>query len=174
MDDEYELISKSFIKSLRDENKKLKQELEIQKNKKQEIVEKNENETNKILINDIILQISSEAKKEKEAIVTILNDIKELNKKTLDNTLTRTEAIDTKLESMIGTLKSLVSTLSTVVEELPKDKEKNISESLNELKQNSSQVEINNIYKKLEQIEFFMNNLKILLSQIKPTDMKIQ
>lgn len=173
MDEEYELISKSVIKSLREENKKLKQEIEIQKNKKQEIFEKNENKTNKILINDIILQISSEAKKEKEAIVTILNDIKELNKKTLDNTLTRTEAIDTKLENMIETLKSLVLNLSNIIDELSKDRQKNINEDINELKQKPYQIEINNIYKKLEDIELFMNNLKILLSQIKPTDMKI-
>lgn len=174
MDDEYELVSKSLMTNLKDENKRLKAELEMLKNSKQDVIEKKE-DLNKDLINDIILQISSEAKKEKEEIVNTLNEIKELNKKTLDNTLSRTETIDIKLEGMIDTLKSLVTTLSTIVDELPKDKQEDVNNLLVQLKdidpQNQQFATMN---QKLDDIELFMTNLRILLSYIKPSDMKIE
>jgi DNA primase catalytic subunit len=173
MDDSYELISKQHLKKLKEENANLKQELD---NLKLKLLNNKENNKPVTLDKEVLYEIEQISKKERETIISYLEQIKELNEKNLDRTLTRTEILDKKLESLAETMKDLVINLEEVIKEVPSQRQEEI-DLLKELKTNiikfHSDPEIAQIQAKLLQIEDFMTKLKILLSQIKPGDMRL-
>lgn len=184
MDDDYELVSKEILNNLREENKNLKKKLE------EKSCEKIEFDSTK-LIDKVVLAIDEKSKKETLEIKKNLDEIKEINKNTLDNLIQQTSNLDKRLEDMISTINDLVKSLLEII---TKNKEEHISE--NELKldekekisiktlsekidyfeslskQNlafNSQIQI-----KLDEINLFMKNLRILLSYVKPNNLKIE
>lgn len=189
MDDEYELISKEFLKQLKEDNKKLKEDnnrlkskisgnnnknLDIDDSKKEITNEKNKNDLSSD--NEVINILKSE----REEISKTLNEIRELNQRTLDNTLTRTEKIDQRLESMVDTMKELITNLSQVIEEMPNSNSSTGIEKYRELmvdmkktiSNGAGREDMIKIDKKLKDIEMFMTNLRVLLSYIKPVDVE--
>jgi hypothetical protein len=158
MEEQYELISKQSLLNLKEENKKLKEDLKSQN--KTTTLEKNSFQEQFLV--DIKQMLEKKHDEEKKELFSQLNEIKELNKSTLDNVLHKTQGLDLRLEDMIDTLKGLVSTISEVIENEPQQ-------------QNTSQMssvfenEIAKITIKLEDVETFMKNLRILLSYLEPT-----
>lgn len=180
MDDDYELVSKQYIKQLRDENEKLKNELSNFRasNNKKDVV------SDSAMIDKIISALELESKKERELIITNLNDIKDLNKSTLDNLLTKTQKLDDRLESMISTISGLVESLSHLIEDLKvgSSNSSSVDAELKEMIAKLYDMKVSDsknvspdaqILKKLGDIELFMKNLRILLGYIKPSDMSM-
>lgn len=170
MDEHYELVSKEELLKLRSENKELKEKLENIK------IESKTSKSNKDFISEIVSTLHDESKKERDMISKDLTEIKEINKSTLDNLLEKTEKLDNRLENLVGTLKGLIENMGNLIEEMSGDNSQELNNFLHEMKEelnkknNSTQDQ--EIFSKLEEIEHFMNNLKILLSQIKSSDLK--
>lgn len=182
MDEQYELISKSKIQEYKNEIAQLKEKL--QKNSKKEVKSENKNE-NSLMFKEVITQIQKESAQEREIVLNQLEDIKDLNKKTLDNILSQNEQLTQKFENLLDTLRHLTSTLTEVVDELPSENTSQISTLLDEIKLSMKNTNHNNnedrlsnsdpeVLAKLDDIETFMKNLRILLSYVKPNDIKIE
>ena len=178
MDDEYTLVSKEKLENLREENKELKEK--NSDNISKEALRNRREDSD--FINKIILTISNESKKERDLIIQELSDIKELNKTTLNNVLHRTDKLDTRISEMIETLSDLAKSLSDLIDDLQvKNREfgnsiemKHLLEELNgRISKMESGLDSKELVVKIEEIEVFMSNLKILLSQIKPNDMRM-
>ena len=112
MEEQYELISKQTLLELREENKKLKEQL---KNEKQ-LTTTDKNEFQKQFLIDIKEMLEQKHEEEKKELFNELREIKEINKSTLDNVLQKTQNLDIRLEDMIETLQGLVSTMSEVID----------------------------------------------------------
>ncbi|MDA3856081.1 MAG: hypothetical protein PF569_07520 [Candidatus Woesearchaeota archaeon] len=174
MDDEYELVAKSSIRDLKEENSKLKKENDLLKQKT--LVPQKQAQPDTKLLSQIIQVINEESKKERETIINHLDDIKDLNKSTLDNLVTKTQSLDDRLEGMIGSLSGLVESMKDMLDhssdsniELISIELKNINSKLEkQITQPNSSIET-----KLEDIELFLKNLRILLSYVKPNDIMI-
>ena len=166
MDDDYELVPKNLLQELKEENKKLKEQLDRR--------EEHKENTN---ISAITKSIQEESKKEREIILQNLKEIKEINKSTLNNVVTKTSELDHKLESLVGTLNGLIGSLGDILEEFKDHAGGNNSEIMDQLNKKLEELSMTNNYDsidvKLKEIESFMNNLKLLLAQIKPSDMRI-
>lgn len=157
MEEQYELISKQTLLELREENKQLKEQFKTQK--KTSVKQKNEFQEQFLV--DIKEMLEKKHEDEKKELFKELSEIKELNKSTLDNVLQKTQGLDLRLEDMIETLQGLVSTLSEVID----------NNSQNQENQSNTEVFENEIAKiavKLEDVETFMKNLRILLSYLEP------
>lgn len=165
MEEDFELISKSELQALKEENNKLKKGFDSVEG----ISGANPN-----LINEISQLLTEEAKKERMFILKNLEEIKELNKQTLNNVLTRTEAMEFKMEDLVESLSKLVETVSEVITHVPKGEGSNKNDKTHDELRNSIDVldsNIGSVAYKLSDLEEFMKNLKILLGQIKPSDM---
>lgn len=177
MEDEYELVSKSFLLDLKEENQKLKQEnLDLKnnslKNEEPKLKEKNTQ------FSEIIFAIQQEAKKEKEEILNQLTQIKSINEKTLNNTLTKAESHDLRFEEMISTMKDLITSLNDILTEVGKSDSNEFKDILIEIKknldnENNELKSVELINKQLKDIELFMVNLRTLLSYVKPNDLSL-
>lgn len=171
-DDDYQLVPKNAIQDLKDENKKLKEEIQALK----EQGPTNSNIDISEHLSELTSIIQEENKKERELVMHNLNEIKELNKSTLDNLLERTESLDDRLESMVGTISELINTSKELINEISSNNNHSDEDPvLAQIKQmlfsmnNMNEMESNNIHQKLEDIEIFMKNLKTLLSYVKPS-----
>ena len=183
-DEQYELVSKTTLKELRDENARLKKELSEQKNKqptqqKQQKKEVDSSSIEKILKN----QLQEFEKNQKQLLSDEFEEIKELNKSTLNNVLSNSQNLNTKLSGIIETMQTLVENLSTLLEEVSQNSsQNNIEEQFSKIKKelleslnssNNDNQENEEVLTKLRDIETFMENLKLLLSQVKPSDMSM-
>lgn len=183
MDEQYELISKRKIQEYKDEIAQLKEELEKAKIENKNTPKQEIQKQESVNIKEIIAQIQIESKQEREIITSQLEDIKDLNKKTLDNILNQNLEFTNRFEHLLETLKHLTSTLSEMLDELPNQNTTQITTMFDEiklsLKNNQNKYPIENspdnleILAKLEEIEIFMKNLRILLSYVKPSDIVI-
>ena len=130
--------------------------------------------------------MQNESKKEREALMESLNEIKDLNKSTLDNLLEKTRKLDERLEGMVNTTSKLVENLSNLINELIEFKENKGDNNFEDIKNaileleykidshgnnSSNSVADDGIVEKLSEIEIFMKNLRTLLSYVKPSDM---
>lgn len=159
MDDDFVLVPKDKVSKLEAENKALKEKIDSK-------VDKTDNTK---FLPEIIKEIQDESKKERELILQHLNEIKELNKSTLNNILHKNENLDEKLESVVSVLSELVGTLSEFSDEMKGKSNRDVIAKLDSMKT----PDMSNVEMKLDEIEDFMNKLKTLLSQIKPNDMRI-
>ncbi len=173
MDDDYELFSKRSIVELKEENKRLKLEATTKPTK----IEFNDNE----IVSKITAALNEEGKIERDLITKSLNELKELNKSTLDNLITKTQELDDRLEGMIGSMAGLVETLKDIVDHSNENNNPQLELDLKEIKASidviNSRSELEgtgNINMKLEEIDSFMKNLRVLLSYVKPNDLKIE
>lgn len=165
MEEQYELISKQTLLELREENKKLKEQL---KNEKQ-LTTTDKNEFQKQFLIDIKEMLEQKHEEEKKELFNELHEIKEINKSTLDNVLQKTQNLDIRLEDMIETLQGLVSTMTELIDHNNEEKEDDL---FKEEPIQSSEIFENEIAKvtvKLEDIETFMKNLRVLLSYLEPS-----
>lgn len=160
MEEQYELISKQALLELKEENKKLKEQLKNEKN----LSSKEKNEFQEQFLIDIKNMLEKKHDEEKKELFEELSQIKELNKTTLDNVLKKTQNLDLRLEDMIETLQGLVSTMSEVI-----DNTHHISEEEQNSNTTVFENEIAKVVIKLEDIETFMKNLRILLSYLEPS-----
>lgn len=171
MDELYELVEKDLVSKLEKENLDLK----IQVEKQFKELQKTNISNNSKLIEEIIIAISNENQKERNIIGVSLNEIKELNKNTLDNVILKTQNLEIQFEEMVKLLQSFSGLVSELIEEL---REKNLSSEITEVKllltQNVKNTNSEDIKLKLENIDKFMNNLKIFLAQIRPSDLKLE
>jgi len=165
-DESYELVSKSYIEELKEENKKLKKQLNDKTGGSKEKIPQ-------------IQTILEETKKERDEIKKYLNDIKELNQKTLNSTLSKSASIENKFEDMVSTLKDLILNLNEMISTFPNENDY-VKEIITELQKNKinlgySSNNLNgnsdDVIKKLVDIELFLNNLRVLLSYVKPNDL---
>lgn len=172
MEEEYILVSKDEMSKLKQEIARLKTELET-KPKVSEIPVPDTSE----IVSKLIEVLHSESQKERELILQNLDEIKELNKSTLDNLLTKTQKLDGQLEDMVDTISTLVDSLSNVLDKFSsiKDLDKFVPEKIIEMKNNNIETEVDSkVLAKLDEIDLFLKNLRILLSYVKPNDFKIE
>lgn len=167
MDEDYILVPKDEVSNLKAEIKKLKEEL----NNKPEIQQEPQVDINEF-VGKLVEVLHEESKKERELILENLNEIKDLNKSTLDNLLTKTEKLDNQLEDMVDSISSLVDTLSNVADKFSKNQ--NFDELINKIKNSQNTNLSPEVMKKLDEIDVFMQNLRILLSYVKPNDLTIK
>ncbi len=165
MDEQYELISKESLLKLKKENETLKAQL--QNNSKKET--KQNSKKQDLFLDEIRNILTQNQKDEKELILKELTQIKEINKTTLSNVLQKTQSLDLRLEDMIETLQGLVSNISELIEKIPSSSFEELEEKIREsLSQNNSNLNIEGFNTKLNDIETFMKNLRILLSYLEP------
>ncbi len=165
MDEQYELISKESLLKLKKENETLKAQL--QNNSKKET--KQNSKKQDLFLDEIRNILTQNQKDEKELILKELTQIKEINKTTLSNVLQKTQSLDLRLEDMIETLQGLVSNISELIEKIPSSSFEELEEKIKEsLSQNNSNLNIEGFNTKLNDIETFMKNLRILLSYLEP------
>lgn len=164
MDDDFELVPKSLIKELKEENKELKEQLEKAKNNSLDVK----------LVGSLKQLLEVEFKKERDSLIAHIVETKELSKSTLNNLVTKTESLDHKLEGLVDGLEDLLKSLGEIISEVGSFKNSVEGEQLETLGKKIDLVnyhleaaEHQDIHGKLQEIEEFMNNLKILLAQIK-------
>lgn len=173
MDEQYELISKDKLNKLREENKQLKARLENKPVEKESSQKKTEKTSSSPLINEkkFLLSIKelleNQQTKEQEFLLKEIADIKDINKSTLSNVISKTQTLDSKLETMVESLQGLTSNLSELITKVPhefhgEDNDHKITDDINLT-----------LISKLEEIDTFMKNLRVLLSYVKPSDMKM-
>lgn len=165
MEEQYELISKETLLELREENKKLKEQL---KNEKQ-LTTTDKNEFQKQFLIDIKEMLEQKHEEEKKELFNELREIKEINKSTLDNVLQKTQSLDIRLEDMIETLQGLVSTMTELIEHNNEEKEDDLFKEEPIQGSEIFENEIAKVTVKLEDIETFMKNLRVLLSYLEPS-----
>ncbi len=165
MEEQYELISKQTLLELREENKKLKEQL---KNEKQ-LTTTDKNEFQKQFLIDIKEMLEQKHEEEKKELFNELHEIKEINKSTLDNVLQKTQSLDIRLEDMIETLQGLVSTMTELIEHNSEEKEDDLFKEEPIQGSEIFENEIAKVTVKLEDIETFMKNLRVLLSYLEPS-----
>ena len=206
MDEEYILVSKETIKKYKEEISNLKKQLKNKpvisnvssKSDNSNVVDNSniekidkilETKVDKDFIsennNDIAGLIKHEFMIENNKIMKYLEDIKELNKSTLDNLLINTKQLDDRLENMIDTISELVNTLSRTIDTFTTSNEfdlKMLASKIDKIPLVQSQVDdFNNnganqkidVKDKLQEILMFMKNLRVLLSYVKPNDMSM-
>lgn len=166
MEDDFELISKSELNALKEENEKLKTGSSSVEGL---------NKLNPKLVEDLSALFVQEAKKERLFILKNLEEIKELNKQTLNNVLSRTETMEYKIEDLVETLSKLVETFSDAIKGKPSNPNENTNSAIGEIKDSVSYLDTNvrGITNKILEIEDFMHKLKTLLGQIKPNNMTL-
>lgn len=194
MEDEFELISKGELAKLREGIKTIKssksasnsEKTQKSSEKTQENTQNSEDEENtesptKIdsnTIAEIIKTIQKEGQKDRDLIIENLTNIKDINKTTLKNLLERTDKLDTRIGSLVDTISELVGTVKDLIVDDTKkpeesEKTKEILTKVNAI--GLSQTSTNpKLLEKLNEIESFMNNLKILLGQIHPSEMQMK
>lgn len=176
MEDQYELISKETLQQLREENQRLKNELAQKQQQPQE-------ESQSIDIEGSLKELFSQFEENQKKILSDeFEQVKELNKSTLNNVLSTSQNLNDKFSGIIETMQQLVENLSRVLEEVSKNsnsgtdfesKFEELKKKLDENKNSSQNESQEEIVARLAEIETFMENLKVLLSQIKPSDMSI-
>lgn len=171
MNDDFELVPKDLIHDLKKENEELKKKLE----------RREENGPDKKLVPEIKKIIQEEISKERTTLVKEIKEIKELNKSTLNNVLSRTQTLDHKLEDLVSSLNDLLKSLNEVVNEISDSKGHGAVEKMDKLTSKIEELEFalnnkedTNLEQKLEDIEDFLTKLKVLLSQVKPVDIKLE
>ena len=178
MDDHYELVPKDLLRELKEENKKLKEEL-ARKPKEPEQPQK----IDKSLLSELKFMLSEHSKKQHEVLMDELSSIKEINSQNLQSLITKTADLDKRLENMVESLKSLIGDFSHLIEDVSQSKteeyEDIISKTVEELKKvqpqhNDDEIEQVVLMKKLDDIERFLTNLRILLSYVKPNDLVLE
>lgn len=200
MDDDYELISKEELTRLRDENNRLRKgyggnedsndekDYRGAKSNSKSSSSQSKSSSNDVdsIVSQVVEVMQNESKKEREALMESLNEIKDLNKSTLDNLLEKTRKLDERLEGMVNTTSKLVENLSNLINELIEFKENKGDNNFEDIKNaileleykidshgnnSSNSVADDGIVEKLSEIEIFMKNLRTLLSYVKPSDM---
>lgn len=177
MDDEYELVSKEYVENLKKENLELKNKLKDLQSSV--VIDKNINSNSKKTedrFSEVIFAIQEEAKRERELVLKELENIKELNEKSLTTTLSKSDDLEIRLEKMVDGMKEMVDSLSTIVDEIKtqdSSKYELLAEKISTQINNDLKVdgEVASIAKKLEDIDLFMKNLRVLLSYVKPAKM---
>jgi len=188
MEDEFELISKSELKKLREnistykKNENLKPKQNITPKTSEQNPNSNIQKQNITLdnntINQIIKAIQKENNTDKQLILKELTHIKDLNKTTLSNLLDKTSKLDTRIGNLVDTISELVKTITDLIETNSNNSpNKELHELLDKITTMNIQNTPNNqnnkeILTKITEIEKFMNNLKILLGQIKPSNIQ--
>lgn len=165
MDDDYELVSKEVLARLKKENSDLKAGLGI--------TETGGNLKKKAMMNnELVTLIKDEAQKDREMIISNLNAIKDLNKSTLDNLLQVSQKQEAKISDIVETMTALAGTISELVAEFSSSQdssEPSLKEGLIQTS-NASSDDMQKVLTRLEDIEKFMGNLKVLLAGLKPND----
>ena len=172
MEDDYELVPKALISSLKKENETLKAELENRAGQKH----KETKQDFAKLLQDMRKAFMDESKNERELVLKGLEDIKDLNKKTLDNIVTKTDSYENKMETMIESLGELIGSVTQIADEISRNFEslKGISEFAESKKEDiKSNAEVMfEMKEKLDEINLFMKNLRVLLSYVRANDFK--
>lgn len=169
MDDDFELVPKDTISKLKTENDELKKRLETrQEGSKQDAIK---------VSDDLIKQIQIQSEKERAELMNHLVEIKELSKNTLNNVVGKAKETDERLSNMMSIMNELIRALSDIIDEVQDVKSNGptkVSQNNGSLFETDNSVKFQIIQNKLEEIEEFMSNLKILLGQIRPSDMKLE
>lgn len=161
MDDDYELVPKDLVNELKEENRKLKEEL----GRRDEAIRTLKSEPKKT---------DEQGKKERDEILAHLKEIKELNKSTLNNILSKDNEVENKISNLIDALNTLNHSLKELIEEVgkgSKDDEK-IKELIERIDMQS--LNFDKIDKNMDDMNAFLNNLKVLLSYVRPNDLTIE
>ncbi len=178
MNDDYILVSKEELAELKEENRKLKERLERREVKDDNQLESKIEAVEKEVSNkEYINEIRKDFLEEQQILKQTLEEIKELNKSTLNTVLSRTQKLDDKSNEVIDVLKNMIPALYNLTDEVSSNgKDTSLIETINKLKDDLSRVNVGgsslDISSKLDEIKDFMENLRILLSQVSSVDMK--
>lgn len=179
MDDDYQLIPKSVYENLKHENKLLQKQIDKYKSEFQI----QENNTTQMVLDEIRGLFEKDVRSQRDAIMNGIAQIKELNQRTLDNVLSREtlierkfEGYDKKFDNVVSSFRELVVSVTEMTHE--------ISTNFNHLKNALQEFEkldrsemawdaqkLEYLEEKMNEVDLFMKNLRVLLSQIKPADM---
>jgi len=165
MDDDFILVSKNEITTLRKENEELKKKI---KEKPEPVVSQKQDIDIDDFVGKLVQVLHEESQKERELIIENLNEIKDLNRSTLDNLLTKTEKLDGQLEEMVDSISGLVDNLANIANKFSKTQ--NFDDLIKKIRDSPAQVSPE-VIDKLDEIDVFMKNLRILLSYVKPNDL---
>lgn len=181
MDDHYELVPKGLLKELKEENKKLKEEL----SKKQQTPSEPQ-KVDKSMLSELRFMLSEHSKKQHDTLLDELSSIKEINSQNLQSLISKTSELDSRLEKMVESLKSLIGDFSHLIEDVSDSREEEykdiINKTVEEMKKlqptheqkPNDEIEQVVLMKKLDDIERFLTNLRILLSYVKPNDLVLE
>ena len=101
-----------------------------------------------------------------------------MNKKTLDNIITKTDSYEMKFETMIESFSELIDSVGQIAEEISRnfDSLKGITDFAQSKKDDmkTTAQNMNEMREKLEEIDLFMKNLRVLLSYVRANDLKMQ
>lgn len=167
MEDLYELTPKDLVVNLKKENEELKAQVQRQFLE----LQKFNSTSNSKLIDEIVAVFTKEAQKERGLIIQNLNEIKEINIELNQQMVLRTQNLEAALKEMVKTLQELIVSISEITLEFKEKNSatqiKNAVDTISESLQSANFSSNEDIKRKLEDIEVFMKNLKLLLSQIK-------
>ena len=164
-DDSFTLISKREIEKLKSENKELKEKISQVPKQSKDVYS-----DNKDFIDEIIKAIHDESQKERKAIISELNSVKEINKSTLNNVLDHTKKVEVRLNDLIEIIKDFNSNVNNLVEVIHSGKRIDDFDSgklIKEIKDAvalNNDLEINSISDKIDNISDFIENLKFQAS----------
>ncbi|MCA9496197.1 MAG: hypothetical protein KC589_04605 [Nanoarchaeota archaeon] len=161
-DEEYELILKSELQSLKKENKELKEKLKNFKD-----IDDNSDKKIKSL-SEKNIDISKE-----------IQYIKDISKQTLDLIIEKNEHLETKFELTIESINEILGEMSKIVDEIPNEEKlfrifKRVGDNRKAENSDNKNTSQDKIETKLEEISLFMKNLRMLLSYVKPRDITIE
>jgi len=103
-------------------------------------------------ISKAIEMFKEESKAEREFLLRDLEEIKELNKTILNNLFEKTNHLEQKFDDVSKYIAELAGLMSSAVDSM-------------------GVVDNKEIYSKLENIDEFMKNLKVLISYVRPADL---
>ncbi len=169
MEEEYTLISKLELSNLKTEVANLKEELKSKGSSVANDLDFNFDVEG--LAKKISENIKDNLKNDREYLIKELDVIKNLNKNTLDNILSRNNSLDNQLDSMVSTLSELIENLCSILDLLSKDRVD--AETVKKMFDDFAN-EDRYVLEKLEDINLFMQNLRVLLSYVKHDDLRIE
>lgn len=185
MDDDYELVPRTLINKLREENRRLKEQLANISIKNNTAKLANNKQIDGLeSTTQIVQEFHRGAKEDNNLILKGIDEIKILNKSILNNVVLKTKDIDTRLDKLINPVSELVKALIEAIDNISSNSDVELKGICIKLEKmlSGNNFNINNtcdannadVLKKLDDIDRFMQNLRILLSYVKPNDVRME
>ena len=168
----FEIVHKEDLNELKKSHKEAKSQLDLHEKSKIDLR----------IVDSLMNAIQEEGKRERDLIAKALKEIKDLNKSTLNNVIGKTDKLEMRLEDLVevvGELSSNIGKIHEMHSDKPKDKDtssKELTDIKKAIEKNSNNSSVENklidVDNKLNEVTDFMENLKVLLSQIRsPNDL---
>ena len=178
---EYELVPKKTLSSLKEENERLKNEIDDIKKEFSKI------KTIDIFKKEILEEFKVETRREREIVSNNLEYIKDLSQKTINEVVSNSTSFESQVEQIVSNLKVFIETIEKKKVEEGQHQKEEIRNMLDKffkdltvttqaqttaLKTNNSNYL--NTEKNINELKIFLEKLRKLLSYIGPNDLKVK